>query len=321
MIELASIHAQVKPDLAALDKAIRDNLSSDIPFIDQLCHYIIDAGGKRLRPLVAILAARALDYEGSHHINVACAIEFFHTATLLHDDVVDASHLRRGQQTANDIWGSKASILVGDFLFTRAMQILVRCDNPAILALMSDTSNTISKGEIMQLLNCKNPDIGIEDYMAVTYSKTAVLFATAVEAVALLNQAPEQMALRQYGEHLGNAFQIVDDALDYCAETQLLGKNIGDDLAEGKTTLPLIIAMRDGDAKDKAFIQETIRHGEITKLDQLMTIIKKTNAIEQTFENARQQSQLAIQALDTLKDSSFKTALADVATFATQRQF
>lgn len=322
-IELSQIRSLIQEDLSALDRAIRDNLSSDIPFIDQLCHYIIDSGGKRLRPLIAILGANACEYQGDKHINVACAIEFFHTATLLHDDVVDASHLRRGQQTANDIWGSKASILVGDFLFTRAMQLLVRSENPAVIALMSDTSNTISKGEILQLLNCKNPNAKVDDYMQVTHCKTAVLFATSVEFGALLTNAEEatRIALRDYGNHLGFAFQIIDDALDYCSDSEILGKNIGDDLAEGKPTLPLIIAMQRGNTEEKQLIRDAISQGEITQLDTLLKTIQSTRALEYTYDVAKQESEKAITALNPLPDSIYKAALIDIAHFAIQRKF
>jgi octaprenyl-diphosphate synthase len=322
-IDLNTIRELVRADLAALDKAIQAHLNADIPFIEHLCQYIIGSGGKRLRPLITLLASKACGYQGDQHVDLACAIEFFHTATLLHDDVIDASHLRRGQKTAHDIWGSKASILVGDFLFTRAIQLLVSCNNNAIIALMADTANTISTGEIMQLLNCKNPDLDIKSYLQITFCKTAVLFATAAESAALLTAAPaaQKNALCCYGEHLGNAFQIVDDALDYCADEKALGKNIGDDFAEGKPTLPLIIAQQRGTAAEKAQIQHAIRQGKLDHLEPILAAIDRTQAIEHTYSYARKESQLAITALEPLPASDYKVALTDIAHFSVQRDF
>lgn len=318
---VSRLKALVSEDFAAVNQLIIDKIQSQVGLIDELSHYIIDSGGKRLRPLLLLVASRACGYQGKDHIPLAAMIEFFHTATLLHDDVVDESTLRRGRETANEIWGSKASILVGDYLFTQSVQLMVNVHNWSVLHLLADTSHQISCGEVRQLVNKHNPSLTIEEYFDVIRAKTALLFAAAASIGALLGECGKtiEQGLFAYGLHLGNAFQLIDDALDYCGETREIGKNIGDDLADGKATLPLIHALNTAEEAQKQVIRNSLKQGSLNHLDEILTIIKETKAIEYTKNCAGQEVDKAITALHVLPPSQYKEALVELAQFAVNR--
>ncbi len=320
---LSAASALVAEELNAVNQLIRNELNSDIVLINTLGEYIIQSGGKRLRPLILLLSAKALGYEAEHHITLAAVIEFIHTATLLHDDVVDASTLRRGNPTANDVWGNEASVLVGDFLYSRAFEMMVRANNMAVMENMAVTTNTIAEGEVMQLLNAHVAETSESAYLETIYRKTARLFESAAQLGGIIAETgPAKIeALGKYGTHLGNAFQLVDDLLDYQSSSEAMGKNTGDDLAEGKPTLPLIEAMRRGSEQQRALIKQAIEQGEIDKLDEILLIVQQTGALEYTYEAAKAQSQAAIDALSVLPDSDYKSALIDLANFSTHRSF
>ena len=322
-MDIQEIRALITDDMQTVDQLIRRKLSSDVALINQLGAYIINSGGKRLRPIVVLLAAHASDYDGERHIDAAAIIEFIHTATLLHDDVVDASDLRRGQETANAIWGNEASVLVGDFLYSRSFQMMVDMQDMRVMEILADTTNRIAEGEVMQLLNCNDPDTTEERYMDVIQCKTAKLFEAAAQLGAVLAERalPEEQALADYGLHLGTAFQLIDDALDYNASSTKIGKNIGDDLAEGKPTLPLIHAMRNGTAKECALIRAAIERGGRENLEAVIKAIESTQAIEYTARLARQESDKAIATLRILPESTFKNALISLAEFAVDRTY
>lgn len=313
----------VRADFDAVNALIIDKIQSQVGLIDDLSHYIVESGGKRLRPLLVLLSSRACGYNEDSHIALAAMIEFFHTATLLHDDVVDESTLRRGRETANEIWGSKASILVGDYLFTQSVQLMVNVNNPAILRLLADTSHEISCGEVKQLVNRHNPALTIEEYFEVIRAKTALLFAASAAIGAFLTNAGPTLekGLYDYGLHLGNAFQLIDDALDYCSDSNTIGKNIGDDLADGKVTLPLLHALNQGTPEQKKLIQQSIKEGTLKNLTEILDIIEKTKAIEFTKNYAKQEIDNALTALEVLPPSIYKDALKDLAHFAIQRSF
>ncbi len=302
---------------------ITSRLNSDVVLINQLAYYIINSGGKRLRPALAILCARACGYQADQHINLATIIEFIHTATLLHDDVVDGSQLRRGQDTANTIWGNEASVLVGDFLYTRAFEMMVEMDSMRLMQILSHTTNIIAEGEVLQLLNCHDANTTEARYLEVIHHKTAKLFESAGQLGAVLCQTrPEvEHAMADYAMHLGSAFQLIDDVLDYSATTETLGKNIGDDLAEGKPTLPLIYAMHHGKPEQAKIIRKAIEEGQRDHIDQIITIIQETGALDYTAKMARQEVSQAKQALTILEDSDYKSALMGLADFAIERQF
>lgn len=322
-MDIQEIRALITDDMQTVDQLIRRKLSSDVALINQLGAYIINSGGKRLRPMVVLLAARASDYDGERHIDAAAIIEFIHTATLLHDDVVDASDLRRGQETANAIWGNEASVLVGDFLYSRSFQMMVDMQNMRVMEILADTTNRIAEGEVMQLLNCNDPDTTEERYMEVIQCKTAKLFEAAAQLGAVLAQRalPEEQTLAGYGLHLGTAFQLIDDALDYSASSTKIGKNIGDDLAEGKPTLPLIHAMRHGTAQERALIRAAIERGGRENIEAVIKAIESTQAMEYTARLARQESNKAIAMLGILPESPFKNALISLANFAVDRTY
>ena len=289
--------------------------------VNQVAHHIIHSGGKRLRPLTVLLAARACGYEGQSHVAAAAVVEFIHTATLLHDDVVDASGLRRGQETANAVFGNQASVLVGDFLYSRSFQMMVEIDEMAILRVLADATNTIAEGEVLQLMNCNEPDTSEGDYLEVIYRKTAKLFEAGTRIGAILGQTLNlEDSLVNYGRHLGLAFQLVDDALDYDATTEELGKNIGDDLAEGKPTLPLIFAMQHGSAAERHMIQEAIRTGGTQNLRSIQLAIETTGGLSYTAQRANEEAQHARTALQPLPDTPYKQALLQLADFATARR-
>lgn len=318
---IARIRALVKNDFDAVNRLIIDKIQSQINLIHDLSHHIVESGGKRLRPLLVLLTSNACGYQGDAHISLAAMVEFFHTATLLHDDVVDESMLRRGRETANSIWGSKASVLVGDYLFTQSVQLMVDVGNDKILKLLANTSHQISCAEVKQLANKHNAALNFEDYFDVIRAKTALLFAAAACIGPLLTNASEEVQnnIYAYGLHLGNAFQLIDDALDYCSDAETLGKNIGDDLADGKATLPLIHALKNGTPKQQEQIRESLMQGSLNYLPEILVAIEQTKAIEYTKQVARQEVDSALTSLFVLPESEYKTALKDLALFALER--
>lgn len=320
---LDDIKKLVSEDLDAVQHLITDPDHKDIPLIDCLCHHLINSGGKRLRPLMLLLSAKACAYKGSTHIALAAALEYFHTATLLHDDVVDESALRRGQKTANDIWGNKACILVGDFLFTQSFQWILASRDLEILDLFANMTKNITLGEIKQLSLKNRIDVKMEDYFEVIRSKTSLLFSAAAEFGACLSKCSVEVcrALRDYGLHVGNAFQMVDDALDYCSSAEVMGKSIGDDLADGKMTLPLLCATQRGTAEQVALIQKSIEAGALENLSDIIKIIEETHAVDYTHALAREEVDCAVRALEVLNDSPYKQGLIQLAHFAVSRHY
>jgi octaprenyl-diphosphate synthase len=321
---LEALRALVADDWADVNRMIVRRLGSDVALVNQVAHHIIHNGGKRLRPLAVLLAARACGAGRSQdHVAAAAIIEFIHTATLLHDDVVDSSGLRRGQQTANAVFGNQASVLVGDFLYSRSFQMMVELKELRILDVLANATNTIAEGEVLQLMNCNNADVGEADYMEVIYRKTAKLFEAGARIGAILSgqDAPVEQALVGYGRHLGQAFQLVDDALDYDATTEELGKNIGDDLAEGKPTLPLIYAMAHGSAAERHMIREAIETGGTRNLTSIQLAIETSGGLRYTAERARAEVDKAIEALGPLPPSKYRDSLVTLAEFAVQRRY
>ena len=317
------LRALVNEDFDAVNHLIIDKIQSDVGLIQDLSQHIVESGGKRLRPLLVLLSSNACGYQGRDHITLAAMIEFFHTATLLHDDVVDESTLRRGRETANSIWGSKASVLVGDYLLTQSVKLMVQVGNPAILDLIADTSHQISCGEVKQLTNRHNPGLEFDDYFDVIRSNTALLFATAACIGPIISNASQNIrdSLYAYGLHLGNAFQLIDDALDYCSDAKTIGKNIGDDLADGKATLPLIHALKYGNETQKIQIKESLQQGSLKYLPEILIAIEETKAIAFTQKIAAQEIDLALTSLMVLPPSEHKTALTDLAHFAIKRTY
>ena len=320
-MDLSAIRELIADDLRATDLLILDRLQSDVVLINQIGHYIINSGGKRLRPMIVLLAARALGYQGEHHIELAAIIEFIHTATLLHDDVVDGSEMRRNNETANAVWGNAASVLVGDFLYSRSFEMMVEIQEMRVMEILSHATNRIAEGEVLQLLNCNDPDTDEEKYREVILRKTATLFEAGARLAGVISGSSEceEQALADYGLHLGLAFQMIDDALDYGASSEDIGKNLGDDLAEGKPTLPLIRAMEAGTAEQRALLRRAIEEGGADRVDEVMKTIESTDAIAYTARLARQEADKAIQALEPLPASAFKSALAALADFAVDR--
>ncbi|MGL5501889.1 MAG: octaprenyl diphosphate synthase [Plesiomonas shigelloides] len=318
---LEEIRALSDADMAEVNAAILQQLNSDVALINQLGYYIISGGGKRIRPMIAVLAARALDYQGHGHITVAALIEFIHTATLLHDDVVDESDLRRGKATANAAFGNAASVLVGDFIYTRAFQMMTSLDSMRILQLMASATNVIAEGEVQQLMNCNDPDISEDNYMQVIYSKTARLFEAAAQSSAILAGASEQqeLAMQDYGRYLGTAFQLIDDLLDYSAGNEL-GKNLGDDLNEGKPTLPLLHAMHNGTPEQAAMIRKAIEEGNGRDLlDPVLAAMQACGSLAYTQQRAEEEADKAIQTLSCIPDSPYREALIGLAHLAVHR--
>jgi octaprenyl-diphosphate synthase len=322
-MELDSIRALVRDDMAAVDALILDRLRSDVVLVNSVGHYIVNSGGKRLRPLLVLLAAGVCGYTDRRHVDLAAVIEFIHTATLLHDDVVDDSDLRRGRETANALWGNEASVLVGDFLYSRSFQMMVDVGIMRVMAILADATNIIAEGEVLQLMNCHDPDTTEERYYEVIRCKTAKLFEAAARLGAVLGGRPEieEQALAAYGMHLGVAFQLVDDALDYSADAGELGKNIGDDLAEGKPTLPLIHVLREGDPDQVAVVRSAIENGGLDRIDAVRAAIASTGAIEYTARSAQQEAEKAVQVLEAIPESPFREALAGLARFAVSRTY
>ena len=316
-------HQAVADDFSAVNQLIIDQLHSDVDLVENIGHYLVEAGGKRLRPLLVLLSANALNYQGKQHLDLAAIIEFIHTATLLHDDVVDISSMRRGRLTANAKWGNAPSVLVGDFLYSRAFQMMVSIGEMEIMKVLSDSTNTISEGEVQQLVNAKNPEVTEEMYLEVIYKKTGALFESACEVGALIACASDAQrhSLKRFGYHLGLAFQLVDDVLDYEGDAQALGKNIGDDLAEGKPTLPLIFTMREGNPQQAKVVAQAIREGGLDKLDQVIAAVTETGALKYTSGCAQHHAELAIKQLECLSESPFKIAMEQLANFSIGRNY
>ncbi|MFV8836675.1 octaprenyl diphosphate synthase [Aquisalimonas sp.] len=317
------IRTLIAEDMSAVDRLIQDRLSSDVVLINQLGAYIINSGGKRLRPLQVLLSARACGYEGEAHRELAAVVEFIHTATLLHDDVVDSSSRRRGKATANELWGNQASVLVGDFLYSRAFEMMVGVGRMPVMEIMARTTNTIAEGEVMQLLNVNEPDTTEENYLRVIYCKTATLFEAAAQLGGVLADQPERVCqgLAEYGRQLGTAFQLVDDALDYTGDADATGKNIGDDLAEGKPTMPLIHAMRHGSAEQAAVIRKAIEQGGRDDIDAILEAIETTGAITYTRALAEQAVDKAIASLGCLPESPYRRSMESLAKFSVEREY
>ena len=321
---LRDIRSLLSNDLSAVDLFIRQQLHSTVPLTEEVTQHIFQSGGKRLRPLLLLLTANACNvsaetYSEKHAL--AAVIEFVHTATLLHDDVVDNSNLRRGKKTANAIWSNQASVLVGDFLYSRAFQILAQQNQPRIMQVLSETTNAIAEGEVRQLMNQHNPDLTEDNYFHVITEKTAKLFSTAAEIGAILSDASsiQQTATATYGLHIGIAFQIIDDLLDYQADSENTGKNVGDDLAEGKVTLPIIYAIQASDNTQADYLRDTLKHGNIHELDNVLKMLHETKSIEKTKKTAIEHTQLAAAALENLPDSAYRDAMKNLLVFAVQR--
>jgi octaprenyl-diphosphate synthase len=321
--DFASVRSLAAADMQRVDALIRDRLASDVVLINQIAEHIIAGGGKRLRPMLHVLAANAAGYRGDRHAKLAAVIEFIHTSTLLHDDVVDESDLRRGRKTANALWGNAASVLVGDFLYSRSFQLMVELDDMRIMRILADTTNTIAQGEVLQLLNIGNADVTEGAYLAVIERKTAVLFAAATELGGVLGGLPDAQvaALREYGMQLGYAFQIADDLLDYVSDADTLGKNIGDDLAEGKPTLPLIYALEQAGEPQRQSLRHAIEHGGLESLDQIVAAIRESGALERTRERAQAHADTARKALSALAPSAWRSALGTLADYAVERTY
>lgn len=307
--------------MQAVDAVIRQRLYSDVVLIRQVAEYIIHSGGKRLRPALVLFTAGAMGYQGTRHHELAAVVEFIHTATLLHDDVVDESDLRRGNKTANAMFGNAASVLVGDFLYSRAFQMMVGVDNMRVMRVLADATNVIAEGEVLQLLNCHNADVGIDDYMRVIRYKTAKLFEAASRLGGILGGADDEQEnrLAAFGMHLGTAFQIIDDVLDYSADEAETGKHLGDDLAEGKPTLPLIHVMQKGSADQAAVVRNAIEKGGRDDFAAVLGAIRATGALDEARRHARREANLAIDAVSTLPPSNFKDALLKLSDFAVER--
>lgn len=320
---LENLKQLLAADMAAVDQVIRKRLRSEVLLVNQVSEYIINSGGKRLRPALVMLSADAFAYQGTQHHNLAAVVEFIHTATLLHDDVVDESAMRRGRATASALFGNAASVLVGDFLYSRAFQMMVEVGEMRVLDTLAEATNTIAEGEVLQLLNCHNADVDVANYMRVIHCKTAKLFEAAMRLGAILSKASaaEEQAVAQYGMHLGTAFQLVDDVLDYSADEQQTGKHLGDDLAEGKPTLPLIYAMQHGSKQQTAVVRNAIEQGDVTKFAEVFAIIRATGALDFTRKQALHEAELACAAINGLPDSKHKQCLFDLAQFAATRQY
>ncbi|MGD8111909.1 octaprenyl diphosphate synthase [Vibrio sp. TRT 17S01] len=321
-MDFKAIQALTADDMAKVNETIQAQLNSDVSLINQLGFYIVSGGGKRLRPLLAILSARALGYQGTHHTTAAAFIEFIHTATLLHDDVVDESDMRRGKATANAAFGNAASVLVGDFIYTRSFQMMTELGSLKILKLMSDAVNVIAEGEVLQLMNCNDPDTTEESYMQVIYSKTARLFEAATQIGAILTDASDEveLALQNYGKYLGTAFQLIDDVMDYTSDGDEMGKNVGDDLAEGKPTLPLLYAMQNTSAGNAAMIREAIEKANgMERLHDILVVMEQTGSLEYTRQKAYLEADKAIAELKVLPESDYKEALITLAHLAVHR--
>ncbi|MCH2056791.1 MAG: octaprenyl diphosphate synthase [Thalassotalea sp.] len=321
-MNISEIQSLAQSDMTQVNDLIYSQLQSDVALINQLGIYIVNAGGKRMRPMLSVLAAQAIGYQGKDHISIAAIVEFIHTATLLHDDVVDESAMRRGRETANALFGNSASVLVGDFLYTRSFQMMVKINQMRVMEILSDTTNVVAEGEVLQLMNVNDPDTTEESYMQVIYCKTARLFEAATQLAAVIaNEDPAiEQALADYGKHLGTAFQLVDDILDYTADAKEMGKNVGDDLAEGKPTLPLLYAMHNGNEQQRQLIRDAIEHcNGMEHLDDILAAMADTGSLVYTQHKAEQEADKAIAALSPLAESPYKKALVALAHIAANR--
>ncbi|MCB1947956.1 octaprenyl diphosphate synthase [Nitrosomonas sp.] len=320
-MSIEHIRSFIAQDMGKVDEVIRQKLHSHVALIRQVSEYIINSGGKRLRPALVILSAGAFGYSGKFHYNLAAVVEFIHTATLLHDDVVDESEMRRNKETANALFGNAASVLVGDFLYSRAFQMMVEVDNMRVMQVLADATNTIAEGEVLQLLNCRDPNVNEENYLQVIRFKTAKLFEAASRLGAILsNASPEQEeAMAVYGMHLGTAFQLIDDVLDYSGDNQDTGKNLGDDLSEGKPTLPLIYAMQAGTAEQANLIRKAIEMGGTDGFEHVMDVIRQTAALDYAKKCAMAEIDTATHAITSLPESEYKACLMQLASFAVTR--
>lgn len=318
-----AIYSLITNDMQAVDAVIRARLFSDVPLVRQIAEYIIAGGGKRLRPALLLLSAGALQYSGKHHHELAAVVEFIHTATLLHDDVVDESALRRGRDTANAQFGNAASVLVGDFLYSRAFQMMVGVGSMRVMQVLADATNVIAEGEVLQLMNCHNPDLAVEDYLQVVRYKTAKLFEASARLGAILGAAKPAMeeGFAAYGMHLGTAFQIADDVLDYSGQEGELGKSLGDDLAEGKPTLPLIHVMKAGNPEQAEVVRSALEQGGREAFPEVIRAVKETGGLDAALEVATGEADRAKQALASLPDSQYRDALLQLASFAVARRF
>jgi octaprenyl-diphosphate synthase len=322
-VALEPIREFIEADMRAVDEVIRARLSSDVPLIQQVAQYIVGAGGKRLRPMLVLLSAGAFGYRGPHRHELAAVVEFIHTATLLHDDVVDESALRRGRATANALFGNSAAVLVGDFVYSRAFQMMVEVDSVRVLQVLADATNVIAEGEVMQLINCHNPEIEENGYLEVIRCKTAKLFEAATRLGAILGQVPraQEDAIADYGTHLGTAFQLIDDVLDYSGDQAVIGKNVGDDLAEGKPTLPLIYAIKHGTPEQAQLVRQAVEHGGRGDLAAVVDAIRSTGALDYARAQAQRESRAACDALGRLPDSRQREYLLQLADFAVTRTY
>jgi len=321
-MDIKTITDLAEADMQSVNACITTQLSSDVALVNQLGFYIINSGGKRIRPMLTVLAARALGYQGDKHHTLAAIIEFIHTATLLHDDVVDESTMRRGKETANEIFGNQASVLVGDFLYTRSFQMMVTLDSMRVMSILADATNVISEGEVLQLMNCNDPETSEQSYFDVIYGKTARLFEAATQLAAVISKTSNttEEAMRLYGMHLGTAFQLIDDVMDYSSEASDMGKNVGDDLAEGKPTLPLLYAMWHSEGSSQQEIREAIEFSNgMEHLDSILATMKATGALEYTKQKAEIEADKAIECLSILPNSEFKEALIGLAHASVKR--
>jgi octaprenyl-diphosphate synthase len=322
-VTLEPVQRLIAEEMSAVDRVIRQRLHSDVALIRQVSEYIISGGGKRLRPAVVLLAAGACGYSGSAHYQLAAVVEFIHTATLLHDDVVDDSDLRRGRATANTLFGNPASVLVGDFLYSRAFQLMVEQTNMRVMQVLADATNIIAEGEVLQLLNCHNAAVTEEDYLQVIHYKTAKLFEAACQIGAIISQSTPEVegGLACYGMHLGTAFQLIDDVLDYSGDHVQTGKHLGEDLAEGKPTLPLIRAMQCGTREEAGLIRSAIEHGGLQEFQPVLAAIRDSGALDYTRRQAMLESQRAMEAVASLPHSSYRDSLLQLAAFAVSRTY
>ena len=311
MQNFTEIQALMKSDLELMDQILVGRLDSNVELISQMSHYIINSGGKRIRPLLLLLCAKATDYEGDYHYSMAVVIELIHTATLLHDDVVDQSTTRRGQDSANELWGNAPSVLVGDFLYSRAFEIMVEPNSMAIMRILSKATNQISEGEVLQLLNIKNDKVTQSEYFAVIERKTACLFKAACQIAGILSKSDKRIieSLGSFGMHLGNAFQIIDDTLDYESNSLIIGKEIGDDLSEGKVTLPMIYALEKTSKTENKILTDAIQNADASNIDEIVEILLSVNAFQFSRNIAQKESNKALKSIDILPNSEYKTAL------------
>ena len=311
MQNFSEIHALMKSDLVMMDEILVNRLDSNVDLISQMSQYIINSGGKRIRPLLLLLCARATNYKGDYHYSMAVVIELIHTATLLHDDVVDGSSTRRGQETANELWGNAPSVLVGDFLYSRAFEIMVEPNSMQIMKILSKATNQISEGEVLQLLNIKNANVSQSEYFEVIERKTACLFKAACQIAGILSESDKDIinALGSFGMHLGNAFQIIDDTLDYESNSSVIGKEVGDDLSEGKVTLPMIYALENTKGSEKETLSNAITNADSSNIDNIVNILLSVNAFEYSRKVAKNESNLALKSLEIIPHSEYRSAL------------